>query len=117
MVLNNDFRLYPETVLRETQETACSGFAGVPSTYQRILLRKSSFRQMRFPKLRWFQQAGGKLPNSCIQEIRSSFPQVSYYLMYGQTEATARLSFLAPERLDDKLGSMGGIAFPQNSKC
>ena len=27
--------------------------------------------------------------------------------MYGQTEATARLSCLPPERLDDKLGSIG----------
>ena len=27
--------------------------------------------------------------------------------MYGQTEATARLSYLPPERLDDKLGSIG----------
>lgn len=62
---------------------------------------------MSFPRLRWFQQAGGKLPNPCIEEIRSSFPQVKYYLMYGQTEATARLSYLLPERLADKLGSIG----------
>jgi len=108
VVLNNDFRLYPETVLREMQEKGCTGIAGVPSTYQ-ILLRKSRFRQMSgsFPRLRWFQQAGGKLPNACIQEIRESFPQVKYFLMYGQTEATARLSYLPPERLADKLGSIG----------
>ena len=106
VVLNNDFRLYPETVLREMQEKECTGIAGVPSTYQ-ILLRKSRFRQMSFPKLRWFQQAGGKLPNPCIQEIRESFPHVKYFLMYGQTEATARLSYLPPERLTDKLGSIG----------
>lgn len=106
MVLNNDFRLFPETVLKDMQEQECTGLAGVPSTYQ-ILLRTSRFRRMGFPRLRWFQQAGGKLPNPCIEEIRSSFPQVKYYLMYGQTEATARLSYLPPDRLGQKLGSIG----------
>lgn len=106
LVLNNDFRLYPEVMLRELQQTECTGLAGVPSTYQ-LLLRKSRFCQLAFPKLRWFQQAGGKLPNPCIAELLQAFPHVRYFLMYGQTEGTARLSFLPPERLQDKLGSIG----------
>jgi len=106
VVLNNDFRLFPEAMLQEMLQRGCTGLAGVPSTYQ-ILLRKSRFCQMTFPKLRWFQQAGGKLPNPCIAEIRSAFPRVRYFLMYGQTEATARLSYLPPELLTEKLGSIG----------
>jgi long-chain acyl-CoA synthetase len=106
LVLNNHFKLYPETVLQEIQKKECTGLAGVPSTYQ-ILLRTSRFRQMSFPRLRWFQQAGGRLPNTCIVEIRNAFPLVRYFLMYGQTEGTARLSYLPPERLGDKLGSIG----------
>ena len=106
LVLNNDFRLFPETVLQDLERKECTGFAGVPSTYQ-ILLRKSRFRELPFPKLRWFQQAGGKLPNACIAEVTAAFPQVRFFLMYGQTEATARLSYLPPERLADKLGSIG----------
>lgn len=106
IVLNNQFRLYPETVLREMRQKECTGFAGVPSTYQ-LLLRKSRFRTLEFPKLRWLQQAGGKLPNACIVEIRAAFPQVRYFLMYGQTEATARLSYLPPHLLGSKLGSVG----------
>lgn len=105
LVLNNEF-MYPEAVLQEMIERGCTGLAGVPSTYQ-ILLRRSRFRELRFPALRWLQQAGGKLPNPFINEIRAAFPQVSYYLMYGQTEATARLSYLPPDRLSDKLGSIG----------
>jgi acyl-CoA synthetase (AMP-forming)/AMP-acid ligase II len=106
MILNNNFKLYPEIVLQEMQQKGCTGLAGVPSTYQ-LLLRKSRFRQMSFPGLRWLQQAGGKLPNPCIQELLSAFPQVQFFLMYGQTEATARLSYLPPARLYDKLGSIG----------
>ncbi|MBU6411470.1 MAG: AMP-binding protein, partial [Verrucomicrobia bacterium] len=106
VVLNNEFKLFPESVLVEMQRKECTGFAGVPSTYQ-ILLRNSRFRQMTFPKLRWFQQAGGRLPNACIQELREAFPTVRFFLMYGQTEGTARLSYLPPERLADKPGSIG----------
>jgi long-chain acyl-CoA synthetase len=113
LVLNEDFKLFPQSTLQELQRTACTGLAGVPSTYQ-ILLRKSRFRQMSFPSLRWFQQAGGKLPNPFIQEILASFANARFFLMYGQTEATARLSYLPPERLADKLGSVGrGLASTQ----
>ena len=106
VVLNNDFKLYPETVLQEMISKKCTGLAGVPSTFQ-ILLRKSRFRELKFPALRWFQQAGGKLANPYIAEIRAAFSEVRYYLMYGQTEATARLSYLPPEDLSRKLGSIG----------
>lgn len=105
VVLNNQF-MYPEAVLDDMAKTSCTGIAGVPSTYQ-ILLRKSTFRQRTFPALRWFQQAGGKLPNPFISEILESFPAARFYLMYGQTEATARLSYLPPDRLENKLGSIG----------
>ncbi len=105
LVLNNQF-LYPEAILEDMLAKDCTGLAGVPATFQ-ILLRKSRFKQMRFPALRWFQQAGGKLHDPFIKEIIQTFPRVQYFLMYGQTEATARLSFLPPERLADKLGSIG----------
>lgn len=105
VVINNDFT-FPETVLQDMLARNCTGFAGVPSTYQ-ILLRKSRFTQMAFPSLRWLQQAGGKLPNPYIEQIRSAFPSVRFFTMYGQTEATARLSYLPPEYLDSKLGSIG----------
>jgi len=105
LVINNQF-LYPEQVLQDMIRQGCTGFAGVPSTYQ-ILLRRSRFRQLQFPRLRWFQQAGGKLPNPFIRELLEAFPQVRFHTMYGQTEATARLSHLPPDRLADKLGSVG----------
>ena len=105
IVINNRF-MFPEKVLDEMVERSCTGLAGVPSTYQ-ILLRKTHFAQRSFPSLRWLQQAGGKLANPFIQEIRTSFPSVKLFIMYGQTEATARLSYLPPDRLADKLGSIG----------
>ena len=105
VVINNRFT-YPQLVLDQMLETGCTGVAGVPSTYQ-ILLRNSAFPRTRFPKLRKIQQAGGKLPNVFISELRTAHPDAEYFLMYGQTEATARLSCLPPPLLDTKLGSIG----------
>ena len=105
LVIDNRF-IFPEHVLQEMVARECTGLAGVPATYQ-ILLRKSRFKTTAFPSLRWLQQAGGKLPNPHIREILEAFPNVRFQLMYGQTEATARLSCMPSERLHDKLGSIG----------
>jgi acyl-CoA synthetase (AMP-forming)/AMP-acid ligase II len=102
--------MFPEKVLGEMESQGCTGFAGVPSTYQ-ILLRQTTLAQRRFPALRWLQQAGGKLPAPVIAELAAAVPGVKLFVMYGQTEATARLSYLEPEMLASKLGSIGrGLA-------
>lgn len=98
--------MFPDKVLVRMQETGCTGLAGVPSHYQ-ILLRKSSFKKMQFPALRYLQQAGGKLAGALICELREAVPATKVFVMYGQTEATARLSYLPPALLDKKLGSIG----------
>lgn len=98
--------MFPDKVLVRMQDTRCTGFAGVPSHYQ-ILLRKSSLKKMEFPSLRYVQQAGGKLADALIRELREALPATKVFVMYGQTEATARLSYLPPELLDTKLGSIG----------
>jgi acyl-CoA synthetase (AMP-forming)/AMP-acid ligase II len=98
--------LFPDKVLQRMMETRCTGFAGVPSHYQ-ILLRKSRFKEMDLPDLRWLQQAGGKLQTPFIREIRAAKPSVRLYVMYGATEATARLSILDPSEVDARAGSIG----------
>ncbi|MEW6755220.1 MAG: AMP-binding protein [Candidatus Latescibacterota bacterium] len=105
LVLNNRFA-FPQVVLDHMEATACTELAGVPSTYQ-ILLRNSTFPERRFPRLRKLQQAGGKLPDRFIAELRAAHPDADYYLMYGQTEATARLSCLPPRDLEARPGSIG----------
>lgn len=62
---------------------------------------------MKFPSLRYVTQAGGKLHTSFIEEFLQAFPEVNFYVMYGQTEATARLSYLEPKAVKSKLGSIG----------
>jgi acyl-CoA synthetase (AMP-forming)/AMP-acid ligase II len=106
VVLNNSF-IFLGSVIKDLKENKCTGFAGVPSHFQ-ILLRKSdSFKKTIFPDLKYVTQAGGKLASIFIDEFKESFPDVKFVVMYGQTEATARLSYLPPELYEEKKGSMG----------
>lgn len=105
LVIEHRF-LYPEVVLQRMIEARCTGFAGVPSHFQ-ILLRRSQLRRMSFPHLHHVQQAGGRLAPAYVRELRQALPHAAIFLMYGQTEATARLSCLPPELLDSKPGSIG----------
>ena len=98
--------MYPETVLQRMNDLQCTGFAGTPSHFQ-ILLRGSSLKRKRFPALRHVQQAGGNLAPIFVRELLETLPDTKIYIMYGQTEATARLSYLPPEMLETKLGSIG----------
>ena len=105
LVIDRRF-MFPEKVLQRMRDTECTGFAGVPSHYQ-ILLRRSGLRKMSFPHLRYVQQAGGNLAPAFIRELRQALPATAAFVMYGQTEATARLAYLPPDMLDQKLGSIG----------
>ena len=105
LILESRF-MYPEAVLQRMLETECTGFAGVPSHFQ-ILLRNSSLRKKNFPHLRYIQQAGGALAPVFVRNLMEALPNTQIFIMYGQTEATARLSYLHPEYLDKKLGSVG----------
>lgn len=106
IVLNNSF-IFLGGIIKDLLEQRCTGFAGVPSHFQ-ILLRKSdNFKTTKFPDLKYVTQAGGKLAPIFIDEFRKSHPEITFIVMYGQTEATARLSYLPPELYEEKKGSMG----------
>ena len=104
IVLNQ--KPFLSSVIKDIDTYQCTGFAGVPSTYQ-ILINKTRFLQQEFPSLRYFTQAGGQLPNRYIKLLTDHFPEKKFYVMYGATEATARLSYLPPELVTIKMGSIG----------
>ncbi len=96
---------FPEAIV-EAIGDGCTGFAGVPSSYQ-LLLRASSFESRLLPSLRHLQQAGGRLPTAQVQRVAAAQPHARLFVMYGQTEATARIAYVPPETLASKLGSAG----------
>lgn len=88
-------------------ENGFTSFSGVPYTFE--IIKKLKLWKLPMPTLRTLTQAGGKLSNELLQFfIEKYLPQgVKFYLMYGQTEATARMSYLEPEYGLTKLGSIG----------
>jgi acyl-CoA synthetase (AMP-forming)/AMP-acid ligase II len=98
--------MFPDKVLQALAQFACTTFAGVPTVYN-VLLRRSNIRKIAMPSLKRFLQAGGGLPPQRISEVRATFPSIDFYVMYGQTEATARISCMEPERWEEKRGSVG----------
>ena len=98
--------MFPDKVLQAIAQFDCTTFAGVPTVYN-VLLRRSSIRRIAMPSLRRFLQAGGALASERINEMRTLFPLTKFYVMYGQTEATARISCMEPERWEEKPGSVG----------
>jgi acyl-CoA synthetase (AMP-forming)/AMP-acid ligase II len=105
VVLGGGF-MYPEATLDLLEASGATGLAGVPTLYQ-TLLRRTTFAKRPLPALTKIQQAGGRLSSPLIQELAAAVPAAEVFVMYGQTEATARLSYLSPTLLESKLGSIG----------
>lgn len=98
--------MFPDKVLQAINACHCTTFAGVPIIFN-ILLRRSNLKSIPLPGLRRFLQAGGALGAESVQAMCTIVPSADFYVMYGQTEATARISCLPPEELQNKLGSAG----------
>lgn len=88
-----------------------TSISGVPFTYEMLL--KLGFLKMDLPSLKTMTQAGGKLPEYLQREfaLRAREAGQNFVVMYGQTEATARMSYLPAEYACEKNGSIG-IAIP-----
>ncbi|MEL6371252.1 MAG: AMP-binding protein [Pseudomonadota bacterium] len=88
-------------------EKSATSFAGVPYTFETLERRK--FREQSFPSLRYVTQAGGRLQDDLVRAYGkwAAESQKRFFVMYGQTEATARISYLPPEKLLSSVGSIG----------
>lgn len=85
----------------------CTSFAGVPFSYN--MLERLRFEQMSLPSLRTMTQAGGRLAPDKVRLFADMAKRKDrrFFVMYGQSEATARISYVPWERLTDKIGSIG----------
>jgi acyl-CoA synthetase (AMP-forming)/AMP-acid ligase II len=101
---------FPRVVLEAMASEGCTGFAGVPLTFE-IIRRQVDVSTLAFPRLRYLTQAGGAMAPETVEWVRAAFQPAKLFVMYGQTEATARLAYLPPDRGAEKRGSMG-VAIP-----
>ncbi len=89
------------------REQKATNFGGVPYVYE--MLKKLRFERMDLPSLRYITQAGGKLSKELSAEFSDICLRkgIRFIVMYGQTEATARMAYLPWEYAVSKAGSMG----------
>lgn len=110
-VIMNDYSIVQKefwTLMKEEKPTT---FGGVPFIYEQ--LKTLRFARMNLPTLKYLTQAGGKLSKEMAEEFYTICKEknMKFIVMYGQTEATARMSYLPWEYAKEKAGSIG-IAIP-----
>lgn len=93
------------------KDEKATSIAGVPYTYE--MLKRLHIFNMDLPELKTMTQAGGKLNAEIAKEYieRAQKTGKKFIVMYGQTEATARMSYLPFDKALEKYGSIG-IAIP-----
>ncbi len=106
-VVLTDLSVADECFWSLAAETRVTSLAGVPYTFE--LLEASGFRDRDLPYLRYLTQAGGRM----VPERVSAWAELGrergfdLFVMYGQTEATARMAYLPPDLAVDRPGAVG----------
>lgn len=97
--------------LRRVARLGCTGVSGVPYSYE--LLERLSFRGVLWPELRYMTVAGGRLPPDLVRQYEAALRMKGgrFFVMYGQTEATARMAYI-PHDLVRENSDCIGVAIP-----
>lgn len=107
LVLSDHSIMQPE-FWSEAARWGATSFAGVPYSYA-ILERTALLRTSMPETMRTLTQAGGRLAPESVTELHELMRERGgrLWVMYGQTEATARISYVPPEALPDKAHTIG----------
>ncbi len=112
--------LSPYSIMRpeyweDATRWGATSFAGVPYSYA-ILERAGLLRKMIPDTMHTLTQSGGRLAPAAIIKLHElmSARGGRLFVMYGQTESTARMSYVPPDRLPEKAGTVG-VPIPDSS--
>lgn len=106
LVFNNYSIIQPE-FWEFCKKSNATSFAGVPHSYD--LLSRIDYENLIPKSIKYFTQAGGKLSKSnvCRFSIYATEVGAKFYVMYGQTEASPRMTYLPPELTQENPTSIG----------
>lgn len=106
-VLLQEGSVVEPTFWEAVDEFGVTSISGVPQTF--AALRRVGFQELAPTSVRTLAQAGGKMPVPLIEHFHRMMLERGgvLFVMYGQTEATARISVLPPAQLPQKMGSVG----------
>jgi acyl-CoA synthetase (AMP-forming)/AMP-acid ligase II len=98
--------LYPIIVIEQIYASKATGFSTVGS-YIKTLLKQDALKDYHLKYLRYITFAGERTCFKDIAKLKEIAPHIKIFVMYGQTEASARLSYLEPDMVLIKEGSIG----------
>lgn len=109
-----EYTLFDKKFWELLKKEEITTLSGVPYSYE--MLKKLRFHTMELPSLKYLTQAGGNLKKELIEYFIqcSKKSNKKFIVMYGQTEATSRMSYVPWEKAEAKIGSIG-IAIPGGS--
>lgn len=84
-----------------------TSLSGVPYTFEMLL--RLRLERLKMPSVKTLTQAGGRLDPSKVQKVAefARSRNISFITMYGQTEATARISYVPSDLVHEKSNSIG----------
>lgn len=97
---------YPLKIIEQIYASQATGFSTVGS-YIKILLKHEGLKDFHLQYLQYMTFAGESTSFEDIAKLKVIAPHLKIFVMYGQTEATARLSYLEPDLIFKKAGSIG----------
>ncbi|MBI1201037.1 MAG: AMP-binding protein [Rhodopseudomonas sp.] len=97
---------FPSSIVEALRELRATSFSAVPEVYG-MLLKYGRLGESSLPALRYMAVAGGALRPDLAADVARRIAPASFYVMYGQSEATSRLAILAPDDLGRRSGSIG----------
>ena len=106
IVVNNK-TIFDKAFWKAIEKFKVTSFGGVPSFYE--MLKRLKVENMKLNSLKYLTQAGGKLDLNLLKNLNNIFKlkKIKFYIMYGQTEAGPRMSYLSPKMIDKFPGSIG----------
>ena len=106
-IIINKKTIFERDFWKKIQKYKITSFGGVPQFYEQ--LKKLKFENLKFPTLKYLTQAGGKLEKDLLIYFKNICykKKIKFISMYGQTEASPRMSYLKWDKFPAKIGSIG----------
>jgi acyl-CoA synthetase (AMP-forming)/AMP-acid ligase II len=98
--------MFPATIPQAIAKFDATSFSAVPEVYG-MLMKYGRLGEQTMPRLRYMSVAGGQLRHDLAVQIAELIAPADFYVMYGQSEASARLAVLPPDQLKAREGSIG----------
>ena len=106
-IIVNEKTIFEKGFWKNIINCKVTSFGGVPQIFEQ--LKKLKFESLNVPNLKYLTQAGGKLEESLINYYKNicAKKSIKFFIMYGQTEASPRMSYLEWKKFPTKSASIG----------